>query len=192
MSDLSFTKDVQRLLGVEPDGVVGRQTREALAQALAARGISTARALGDPGAFFAAVRDTFGVLKQSQVDGFNALLSAMGSAGWSIAWTAYGLATAWHETAFTMQPIEEYGRGHGRPYGVKDATGQAPYGRGYVQLTWGANYKKAAAELGVPKLATDYDLALDPEIAARILVEGMEGGWFTGKGLVLAERGRSR
>ncbi len=31
-------------------------------------------------------------------------------------WLAYMLATVYHETAKTMQPIEEYGRGVGRDY----------------------------------------------------------------------------
>lgn len=194
MSDLSFTKDVQRLLGVDPDGIVGPVTRKALADALAIRGIVTKRALADSAAFFASVRESFGALRQAQVDGFNALLDAMGEAGWSTAWTAYGLATAWHETAQTMQPIAEYGKGAGRPYGAKDATGQAPYGRGYVQLTWAANYKRAAEEVGEPKLATDYDLAMRPDLAAKILVSGMSEGWFAGKGLrayLPAEVGRA-
>ena len=31
---------------------------------------------------------------------------------------AYILATTWHETATTMLPIAEYGKGGGRPYGT--------------------------------------------------------------------------
>jgi hypothetical protein len=35
-----------------------------------------------------------------------------------------------------MQPIEEYGKGRGMPYGKPDpTTGQVYYGRGFVQLT---------------------------------------------------------
>jgi putative chitinase len=37
-------------------------------------------------------------------------------------------------------------------------------------------------ELG-GKLSADPDLALQPDIAARVMVHGMEGGWFTGKRL---------
>ena len=97
---------------------------------------------------------------------------------------AYVLATAWHETAATMQPIAEYGKGAKKAYGKADKTGKAPYGRGYVQLTWRENYVKADAKLGLEgKLAADYDLALRPDIAGQILVRGMIEGWFTGKKL---------
>jgi predicted chitinase len=100
---------------------------------------------------------------------------------WDRRWLAYALATAWHETAFTMLPIEEYGKGKGRKYGEKDSqTKQTYYGRGYVQLTWKYNYEKAGIKLGVD-LVNKPELALDPDIAAQIMFEGMEGGWFTGK-----------
>jgi hypothetical protein len=132
--------------------------------------------------FFDRVRVGFGPLKQSQVDGFNEILAA--TVGLGVRWRAYILATTWHETAATMQPIREYGRGQGKKYGVKDATGKAPYGRGYVQLTWRDNYLRADDELDLNgRLAADYDLALDPKIAAKILVRGMVEGWFTGKKL---------
>jgi hypothetical protein len=58
------------------------------------------------------------------------------------------------------------------------------YGRGYVQLTWAKNYARADDELDLGgKLISNEDLALQPDIAARIMVHGMEGGWFTGKSL---------
>ncbi|WP_283177478.1 hypothetical protein [Gemmobacter sp. 24YEA27] len=134
-------------------------------------------------AFFAAIRPLFGgSLKQAQVDGLNAILAATTTLPRSF--RAYILATAYHETAHTMQPIREYGRGKGKKYGVVDQTGKAPYGRGYVQLTWRENYQRADRELGLGgRLAADYDLALDPAISAQILVEGMLDGWFTGKAL---------
>ena len=134
-------------------------------------------------AFFAAIRPLFGgKLKQAQVDGLNAILAATSTLPRS--YRAYILATAYHETAHTMQPIREYGKGKGRKYGVIDQTGKAPYGRGYVQLTWRDNYLRADRELGLGgRLAADYDLALDPAISAQILVEGMLDGWFTGGAL---------
>jgi putative chitinase len=54
-------------------------------------------------------------------------------------------------------------------------------GRGYVQLTWKANYRRASDECGVDLLSYP-DKALDPAIAAKIMREGMTEGWFTGKG----------
>lgn len=134
--------------------------------------------------FFNGVRARFGALAQSQVDGFNAVM-----AEWErrrltdLRWLAYILATTWWETARTMQPIREYGLGKGRAYGVSDpVTGQAYYGRGYVQLTWKANYSTLGMRLGVD-LVHKPDLALDDRIAAQIMFEGMIDGLFTGKKL---------
>jgi putative chitinase len=132
-------------------------------------------------AFFDSVRASFGSLSQSQVDGFNILLKA--TSNLPLRHRAYILATAWHETAFTMQPIAEYGRGKGRPYGAPAGPyGKVYYGRGYVQLTWLQNYKKAALATG-RDLVAEPDKAMIPEVAADIIVRGMVGGWFTGKKL---------
>jgi hypothetical protein len=132
--------------------------------------------------FYAVVRGEFGAMKQSQVDGIEAILAAVD--GLSTDHKAYLLATAWHETAATMQPIAEYGKGKGRPYGAPGKYGQAQYGRGYVQLTWDANYEKADRALGLNgALLKDFNLAMQPTIAAQILVRGCVEGWFTGKKL---------
>jgi hypothetical protein len=93
---------------------------------------------------------------------------------------AYCLATAWHETAFTMQPVVEYG---GDTY-LKSKPYYPWYGRGYVQLTWEENYQKQDDKLGLKgALMRDPDLALNPEIATQILLLGMADGDFTGKRL---------
>jgi predicted chitinase len=55
-------------------------------------------------------------------------------------------------------------------------------GRGYVQITGRRNYQKASLLTGRDLIATP-DLALDPAIAAKIIVHGMVNGWFTGKKL---------
>lgn len=109
-----------------------------------------------------------------------------------VRWAAYMLATVLRETAGTFQPIEEYGRGAGRSYGAcvryVDSTGQvhghAYYGRGYVQLTWHANYLSCGRALGLgEQLATQPDLALDPALSYRIMSHGMRNGTFTGRKL---------
>lgn len=137
--------------------------------------------------FFDSIRASLfdGAISQTQVNGVTAIMSAWRVQGdEELRHLAYVLATALHETASTMQPIREYGKGKGHDYGVIDATGKAPYGRGYVQLTWASNYQKADAKLGLGgRLAKDYDLALDPTIAADVLIRGMRDGWFTGKKL---------
>lgn len=142
-------------------------------------------ALTDEGKFFASVRSAFGALMQPQVAGFQALLQAFGAARWPLSWAAYGLATSWHETAAQMQPVRE-------AYWVQNAEAWRKqhlryypwYGRGFVQLTWQKNYDRADDELNLGgKLSADPDLALKLDIAARIIVLGMEQGWFTGKRL---------
>jgi hypothetical protein len=124
-----------------------------------------------------------GTLKQSQVDGCNVLLDAWEArpAFSDPRWLAYMLATAKWETAHTMQPIEEYGKGQGRPYGVA-VNGHVYYGRGYVQLTWAVNYAKMAALSGAD-LVNRPEFALDPATAALVMFEGMRSGLFTGVGL---------
>jgi hypothetical protein len=136
--------------------------------------------------YFDSVRASLfgGSMTSGQVSGQEAILL-----GWEIEprsddlrHLAYCLATTKHETANEMQPIEEYGKGSGQPYGIPDSeTGQTYYGRGYVQLTWRDNYARASDELG---LTDDADIewhadgALDPAIAAAVMFEGMTEGWF--------------
>lgn len=137
-------------------------------------------------AFFAGIRTPalFSKLKQSQVDGISAILDEAERRGTPIEHLAYMLATAFHETAATMQPIAEYGKGKGRKYGVKGRYGQVPYGRGFVQLTWDDNYERADKELGLNgALTKNFDLAMRTDIAVKIMFEGMTEGWFTGKKL---------
>ena len=97
--------------------------------------------------------------------------------------TAYILATAYWETAKTMEPVEEafYLKGKAEAY-RKKLRYYPWYGRGFVQLTWKTNYVKAGKRLGLD-FTKDPDLVMDPDIAARILVIGMEEGWFTSKKL---------
>jgi hypothetical protein len=96
---------------------------------------------------------------------------------------AYLLATSAWETAHTMKPVREafwltenWRKANLRYYPW--------YGRGFVQLTWETNYKRADTELGLNgALITNPELALDGEIAAKIAIKGMVEGWFTGKKL---------
>ena len=114
---------------------------------------------------------------------------------------AYVLATAFHETAATMQPVREglaksdssaqkilAKYRYSQPDQVSKGkntlpkTGKAYYGRGYVQITWADNYLRLGTRLGVP-LHENPELALDPQISAKILVIGMLEGLFTTKKL---------
>jgi putative chitinase len=137
--------------------------------------------------FFDSVRPSLfsGKLSQDQVDGLNAILDFAEQSGTDDRHLAYILATTFHETAQTMKPIAEYGKGKGKPYGVPDpTTGQTYYGRGYVQLTWKDNYKKQDDKLRLNgQLVQKPDLAMDPDVALQVLFGGMYDGDFTGVGL---------
>lgn len=111
-------------------------------------------------------------------------------------WLAYALATAYHEVAFTMRPIHEKG-GSRYFFSMYDKEGSRPrvaarlgntqkgdgvkfHGRGYVQLTGRSNYTKASKLVGAD-LVGNPNLALDLDIAGKILFTGMETGLFTGR-----------
>lgn len=155
---------------------------------------------------FSKIRNTLfgGSLKQTQVDGINSILAAINKHGISKTQAAYVYATVYHETARTMQPIEEYGKGKGRPYGTwyKNSRGELYswtngkkdkaylhkdfphlyYGRSYLQITWYDNYLKAGKILNSDFLRNP-DAVMDLKYASEILVVGMMDGWFTGKKL---------
>ncbi|MGA3342722.1 MAG: hypothetical protein ABSD11_19505 [Methylocella sp.] len=67
--------------------------------------------------------------------------------------------------------------------GAQPGDGQIFHGRGYVQLTWRANYAKMGKGFRVDLTtdATAADKVLQPELAAKIMFKGMEEGMFTGK-----------
>jgi predicted chitinase len=152
--------------------------------------------------FFSSIRKKFGPFNQQQVNGFEVLLSAIEEHCTNIPEAAYLLATAWHETAYTMQPVLEtlassvddaiarleysWKRGSLRwvknPYWRKDNEGKSWLGRGYVQLTHKANYQKLGERVGADLVARP-DLALVPSIASDILIIGSQEGLFTGKKL---------
>lgn len=132
-------------------------------------------------AFFDTVRKHFGPLSGLQVDGFHVLLAVEATA--PLAFVSYVLATAWHETAATMQPVRE-------AFNLSDAWRKIHlryfpyYGRGYVQITWKAMYAKADAALAIAglikagDLLKNLDLAMRPSLAAFIAMHGMTEGWF--------------
>jgi putative chitinase len=139
----------------------------------------------------------------SRVSGLNHLLDAweLRHAGQDDRWLAYALATACHETSFTLQPVREQGgavyltymydplSSHAKRAALALANGNLHpgdgiryCGRGYVQLTWANNYRRIGDLTGID-LFSHPERALEPEVATRILYKGMIGGWFTGVGL---------
>jgi putative chitinase len=118
-----------------------------------------------------------GSLKQSQVDGLNAVLDywEANCSTMDDRWLAYVLATAHHETDRKFQAIEEYGKGKGKLY-------YPYYGRGLVQITWRDNYDKMGKIFKVD-LINHPEKALDLDLSVRIMFYGMTKGSFTGKKL---------
>ena len=136
-----------------------------------------------------------GHLSQAQVSGIEGILNAFVRFGDKRSKTlAYALATAYHETGTRMVPVREgFAKTDaqaravvaGRKYGKPAANGIVYYGRGHVQLTWQSNYKDTGDKIGLD-LVGNPDLMLDPEISARVLIEGLIDGRWNGKKLGIA------
>ena len=141
----------------------------------------------DLSAFYGAVRDPLykGSVPEWQADPLRRIVEAGHARQRSRAETAYVLATAHHETG-RFKHMEEIGRGDGRDYGedVLLIRGERRryHGRGFVQLTWLQNYARMSLLIGV-NLVEGPEQAMQPDIAAEILWEGMIRGLFTGKSL---------
>lgn len=149
----------------------------------------------DRTAFFSALRKrgsgVFGTsLSQSQVEGIEAILNEAEKRRTPLKWLAYIFATAYHETAHTMQPVREFGgpKYFARYEGRKDlgnvvkGDGVKFHGRGYVQITGRRNYADWTNRLGID-LISQPDRTLERIIAMRIMFDGMEKGTFTSKAL---------
>ncbi|CDZ53049.1 chitinase [Neorhizobium galegae] len=157
-------------------------------------------------AFFDLVRTKLfkGRLVTGQVEGMTAILDAWReSDGQGEAQPlSYVLATAFHETAATMQPVRETLASSDRsaiarldeafaagrlgsvktPYWRPDADGKSWLGRGLVQLTHRRNYEAMSAVTGID-LVADPGRAMEMPVSVAILIEGMRRGSFTGRKL---------
>ena len=152
--------------------------------------------------FFDQVRSSLfdGRLRSSQVIGLTSLLDYWDAklANRDDRWLAYVLATAHLETGRTMQPIREYGSNEYKRLRY-DVTGSDPArarahgntlagdgvryaGRGYVQLTWKNNYRRAGIAVGYDLVGKPDDAML-VDVATQVIFRGMIAGWFTGKKL---------
>lgn len=113
---------------------------------------------------------------------------------------SYILATVYHETAKTMQPVEEIGRGKGLPYGSKLKYGGGPnkripyttpdkiyYGRGLTQATWYEVYQKLSNTSRAKAEGWDFlnkpELLLLMQPSAWAAIYAMTTGLYTGKKL---------
>ncbi len=129
-------------------------------------------------------------LTQSQVEGIEQLLGFIENdpAMTDVRWIAYMMATIKHECAERWHPIEEFASGKAYE-GRRDlgntvkGDGMRYKGRGYVQITGRANYRKFSQRLSVDLVTTPL-LSLDPGISYKIASLGMRQGLFTGKALL--------
>lgn len=157
--------------------------------------------------FFDGIRASVfgGRLTESAVDGCEAILaSCRRHSVTDPQHVANILAQVHHETGGYMLPIKETVFASHKDKNPSDATviarldaafakGQLPwvktpywrdgwFGRGPIQITHEANYRKMGARLGVD-LVGNPALALEPDVGADIAVVGMSEGLFTGRKL---------
>lgn len=145
------------------------------------------------------------VLNEKSINGLKFLISKLNDDEkiTDIRWAAYMLATVKRECGSNYQPVEEVGKGnyfssklnvqvekeYSKPIEVQDPSTNKTrentyYGRGFVQITWAKNYKKMGKAIGLSdKLYIQPELALDPDIAYKIMTIGMRDGIFTGLAL---------
>ncbi len=164
-------KSVPRGTGLEVDGVVGEITWGALfAEDVTDKGWlapqEIARAVG---------------AKTPDVSANWPLVDkALGKAGMSDDATRIAaVATIVTEVGTRFEPIHEHGspayftrmyEGRRDLGNTEPGDGARYHGRGYIQLTGRANYRRYGQVLGVP-LESRPDLALDSDVAARVLAE---------------------
>lgn len=137
-----------------------------------------------------------------QLQGLNAILDE-----WEanpslkdLRWLAYILGTIYHEVDKKMQPIEEYSKGQGKPYGQKLKYGGGPnkrvayskpdkiyYGRGLTQNTWYEIYEKLTKATRAK--AEGWDFLNHPELLLQMKPSvwasfyAMTTGLYTGRKL---------
>jgi putative chitinase len=154
----------------------------------------------DHPAFLSSYSAVYGQLNDSQSSGLESLLAniELDQDVADLRWAAYMLATVKLECADTFQPITEYGgqsyfnkydpgTSIGKSLGnTEPGDGYLFRGRGYVQLTGRTNYGNMNGKLalsGDDDLVLHPEVALQPDVAYRIMSYGMRHGTFTGKKL---------
>jgi putative chitinase len=147
-------------------------------------------------AFFNAVRSSLfdGKLTQAQVDTLDTIGAAWARYGDKLGYSdlrlAYVLATAYHETGrfkwlreiWGPTPAQKRYEGRTDLGNTVKGDGKRFMGRGLVHITGRRNYADWSGRLGIDLIARPEE-AERLDIAARILVEGMVKGTFTGKKL---------
>jgi len=140
-----------------------------------------------------------GRLTSKQVTGFEAIINECIRQEFTLAHTAYVLATAYHETGSRMEPVREgfaktdagarkavanlFNKGIIRwDYAAEQSNGQSYYGRGLVQLTHLDNYAKTGHALGLD-LVSYPDNMLELSVSVSAMLWGMKTGAYRKKSL---------
>ena len=146
--------------------------------------------------FFKTVRSkVHKTVSQAQIESYNCIFQYWQNNKLSDKrWLSYAMATAWHESH--MHPVREGFGGHRKAVNAAKfawkkgwtkrrydlphpKTGKVYYGRGLVQITWAANYLKVGQQIGMgDRLYKNPDLALQPEIATKLMFHGMIKGLY--------------
>ena len=132
-------------------------------------------------AFYDAVRGDINLTTENVV-GFEKLLDYMDAHPMPLNDGAYGLATAFWESAQTMHPVKE-AYWLSEDWRRKNLRYFPWYGRGLIQTTWEDNYRRIAVALGLPAdtFLNDPDKLLEWKYAIPALFTGMQVGLYTGK-----------
>lgn len=154
----------------------------------------------DKGIFYKKVRDNLfgGRLSQQQIDGIESIVNYWfeNHSEKPNEFLAYILAQTKHETAGSMDAIEEHGkdsyflrydiRGNKRKaleLGNKKAGDGLKYkGRGNGMITGYTNYLRQSEKFGID-LVNKPELMLNLDVATPVMIEGVIDGDFTGKKL---------
>jgi hypothetical protein len=171
-------------------GIIGSQTAALYFDEIVSGGGKVDRAK-----FFTAFRPQFGALSESQVQGYDAVFDYWDKSNLTDnRWLAYALATAFHETGEYLQPVREGFCSSDQGsinavtdlfnYALHEANVQSYFGSGLVQITFGDNYKRLGQAIGIgDDLYDNPSLALNMDIAVKILFKGMVDGLYTSHSL---------
>ena len=201
-------KEFQNIIGVKnPDGYWGGVSQEALEKSDYVLDLKPEfkQKLANAKLYY-----KYNVAGYLRIESINSMLDAMNTmifgteeapdlAAKNPLYAIYILATAYHETAYSMYPLSEGGKGSTRVYGkvfknskgvlygIKNDKKEAYdytkyphlyYGRGLVQLTWFDNYLAMSKVCNVD-LVNNPEEANNPKYASKILIHGMINGSFT-------------
>lgn len=130
--------------------------------------------------FINAVKTAVGNLNIVQEDSAKKIINYYFQAGYeNLSQLCYILATAWHECSLVSKKEIRCNTSQACYWLQENYWYTGYFGRGFVQLTGESNYEEMSSIVGID-LVTYPDMALEPNTAAKIIVEGMQKGTFTG------------